>query len=502
MGPEIFKYLLLITFVGLTFWLSWIGMQKAKSIKGFAIGNKDMSPVLVGITMASSTASTALFVINPGFVYQHGLSAYLHFTFAALGSFAALIVLTKKFRKSGDAMGSITIPGWIYDRYKHRGLSLFFALTNLLMISFVVLILVGSSLLLSVQFPVSPKAALVCCLFFVFSYVLMGGVYAHAYTNAFQGVMMFVIAIFLFFQGWKHFDGDIFGSLAGVSEHYASVFNPESLLYPSIPNSLLYADFVSVFLASFVVTFALMLQPHILTKVLYLKDDKQVTKFIGTSVVVGGAYTLTLFLGFYAQLSGVEVTRQDLVVPTYLYQEFSTGTFGPYISSFITVTLLAAGLSTLDGILVSLSAMTVNDIYHPFAKPESPEIYARRGLMLSRLVLIAIGLVALVIAWNPPVLVGIFAQQGIYALAAASLVPILMGVVGPKGVHVYWIFACAVVGLFGHLILNLSGIIFNPAVSSTYAIFASAFIYVLGYIHARFIAKTLVPAEVVAEPQV
>ncbi len=477
MGPEIFKYVLLVAFVGLTFWLSWVGMQKAKGLRSFAIGNKDMSPILVGITMASSTASTSLFVINPGFVYQHGLSAYLHFGAAAFGSFAAILLLTKKFRVSGDQLGSITIPGWIYDRYKNRGLSLFFAFTSLLMVTFVVLILVGSSYILAAQYPISQKAALVCCLFFVFSYVLMGGVYAHAYTNAFQGIMMFVIAVFLFCHGWKYFDGDFFGSIASVSEHYASVYNPDSVLY---------TNFFSVFVASFMVTFALMLQPHILTKVLYLKDDQQVSKFIWTTVIIGTGYTLILFLGFYAQLSGIEAPRQDLVVTMYLNQEFSTGFFGPYISALVTVTLLAAGLSTLDGILVSLSAMTVNDIYRPLAKPDTSQEYARRGLMLSRLVLVAIGLIALVIAWNPPVLVGIFAQQGIYGLASASLVPILFGVFGPKDIPVATIFTCAVVGLFGHLYLNLFGGVYNPAVSSAYAMILSFGVYAVSFLYCRF----------------
>lgn len=488
MGPEIFKYVLLVAFIGLTFWLSWIGMQKAKSIKGFAIGNKDMSPILVGITMASSTASTALFVINPGFIYQDGVSAFLHFSSAAFGSFVAILLLTKKFRVSGDKLGSITIPGWIYDRYQNRGLSLFFALTSLFTVTFVVLILVGSSKLLSASFPISEHAALLCCLFFVFSYVLMGGVYAHAYTNAFQGSMMFVIAIFLFVQGWKYFDGDVFGSLLSVGENYASVYNPDSALY---------TDFISVFLASFMVTFALMLQPHILTKVLYLKDDRQVSKFIWTSVIVGTGYSLVLFVGFYAKLSGVEVPTQDWAVTMYLLQEFSgeTSILGPYISAFITVTLLAAGLSTLDGILVSLSAMTVNDIYKPLAKNISPEDYARRGLLLSRIVLVVIGLVALWIAWNPPMLVGLFAQQGLYALAAASLVPILFGVLGPKGIPVYGIFACAVVGLVGHLYLNLSGRIYNPAVSSAYAIMMSMGVYVLSYLYMRFVKTPAVEVE-------
>ncbi len=480
MGPEIFKYVLLFSFMALTFWLSWVGMKKAKSMKGFAIGNKDMSPILVGITMASSTASTALFVINPGFIYQDGLSAYLHYgVAAALGSFAAIVLMTRKFRASGDNLGSLTIPGWIYDRYKNRGLSLLFAFTNLLTITFVVLILVGSSYLLSASFPISQKAALVACMLFVFSYVLMGGVYAHAYTNAFQGIMMLIIALFLFFHGFKYFNGDIFGSIASVSENYAKVYNPDSKLY---------TNFFSVFASGFLVTFALMLQPHILSKVLYLKDDKAVNKFIWTAVIVGGCYTLMLFIGFYAKLSGVEAT-QDKVVTYYIIQEFANSSIGPYISAFITVTLLAAGLSTLDGILVALSAMTVNDIYHPFAKPESPEQYAKRGLILSRVVLVGIGLIALAVAWNPPLLVGLFAQQGIYALAAASLVPIFFGVFGPKNVNTYGMFGCALIGVVGHLYFTFFGGVYNPAVSSAQAILLSFGFYLLVLVYSRFTSQ-------------
>ena len=78
-----FKYLLLIVFVMITYYLSYRGMKKTKDIKGFSIGNKDMNPYLIGITIASSISSTATFVINPGFVYTHGLSAYLHYGVAA-----------------------------------------------------------------------------------------------------------------------------------------------------------------------------------------------------------------------------------------------------------------------------------------------------------------------------------------------------------------------------------------------------------------------------------
>lgn len=68
MSPDLFKYLLLGLYVIAVYWLSWIGMRRTRDIRGFTIGNKDMNPYLVGITLAASISSTATFVINPGFV--------------------------------------------------------------------------------------------------------------------------------------------------------------------------------------------------------------------------------------------------------------------------------------------------------------------------------------------------------------------------------------------------------------------------------------------------
>ena len=94
MSAEIFKYCLVAAYVGAVYYLSWIGMRRTQDISGFSIGNKDMSPYLIGITLAASIASTATFVINPGFVFAHGLSAYLHYGLAgSAGTVTAFLVL-------------------------------------------------------------------------------------------------------------------------------------------------------------------------------------------------------------------------------------------------------------------------------------------------------------------------------------------------------------------------------------------------------------------------
>lgn len=265
MDGEVFKYALVACYVIAIYGLSWVGMRRTHSVQSFSIGNKDMHPVLIGITLAASISSTATFVINPGFVYVHGLSAFLHYGVAgSLGIAAAFLVLTRGFLRVGEAHQALTIPGWIFHRYQHRGLSLFFACLNLLSITFVVLILVGCSLLVTGLFPVDQKTALVGVLLFVFSYVLMGGTYAHAYTNTIQGLMMIGVTGLIVVGGWHHFDGDVMGSLRSVGVDYASAFNPSSSLY---------FDLFSVFISGFIVTFALMMQPHILTKVLYLRSE-------------------------------------------------------------------------------------------------------------------------------------------------------------------------------------------------------------------------------------
>lgn len=475
MSPLVFAVLLMGIYAALIYWLSYVGMRRTQSAEGFAIGNKDMSPYIVGITLAASISSTATFVINPGFVYVHGLSAYVHYAVAgALGILTAFLVLTRGFLRLGEAKSAVTIPQWIYHRYGHRGFSLFFALINLLSITFVVLILVGCSLLVTGLFPIDQKVALIAVLLFVFSYVLMGGTYAHAYTNTLQGVMMLGVTVLLFVHGWHYMDAGFFSSLASVDENYAKVLNPSSELYYSV---------FSVFISGFIVTFALMLQPHILTKVLYLRSERDIGRFIGTTVVVGTVFTLMLMIGFYARLAGLDIPSQDTVVRDYLLYEFSQSEWGSYLLVFIFVTLLAAGMSTLDGILVALSAMVATDI----VKPLKPSL---DGLRVSRWVLVVVGLVALALAWEPPALIGLFAQKGVYGLAAASLVPVLFGVLW-RGYLPLWVVACAAaIGLFLHLYLNLLGGVGNPAVSASYGILVSVGFTLLALLILSTVSKT------------
>lgn len=471
--------------------LAWIGHRRTKDIKSFAVGSGKMNPVVVGITLAASIASTATFVINPGFVYVHGVSALMHLgVAAALGVIVGLFSMSGGFRRIGQRTGALTLPQWMAQRYGSRGLAVLFAAVNLLSLSFVVLIVGGISIVMQQTLGLSNVESLVVIVGFVFSYVLVGGTYAHAYTNTMQGGIMVVISVLIVASGLSLFSdgpGAFLDSVAAQGPQLVEPVNPESPLF---------GNFFSVYVSGFVIGFALVCQPHIMTKALYVDSDRAVRKSLYVTVAVSLVFSALLLVGLYARATGLPpeafvnpetgAFSQDRVMAVYLAQ-----TFDPATLALVTVALLAAGMSTLDGILVALSSIIANDLVLPFAGKrfagQSDDARARFAHRASQAALIVMGLAAFLIALDPPKLLGIFGQVGVYGIVAASAVPVLLGVLVPQAGRkaAFW---TSIAGLGTHLALYGVGQVLhaggdprvaqlgllNPGVTATVALLVSA----------------------------
>lgn len=474
MSSNALAWFLFVVYLVATTILALRGMKQTKSFSSFALGNGDLGPVLTGITLAAAIASTATFVINPGFVYKDGLAAFLHFGVAGYGGvILGLVTLSAGFRKLGMKHRALTLPHWMEARYGSSALRTYFALFNLLVaIAFVVLIVKGSTLVMQATLGLDYVPALVLIVTFVFSYILLGGTYAHVYTNALQGSLMVVVAAVIFVSGLHHFSGGVSGmfeELAAIDPNLARPINPDSTLFSSA---------LSVFVGGFVVSIGLVAQPHVLTKAMYLRSDRDLVPYLGVGVAVCIVYGLVLFAGFYARLELGEGIPQDAVIPSYLAKGFPA-----WVGAPVAVALLAAGMSTLDGILVSASTIAANDVFlgalgDRLLGDKTEEERQNLALKASRWILIGMGLASFAIAYDPPKLVGVFGQWGIYGLVTATFVPIVAGVVWPRfGARAA--FASAIVGpivhfgYYGYVTLGL-GQPLNPAVSATFGIVAAA----------------------------
>lgn len=455
-----------------TAWLAWRGYKKTTGFSSFAVGNRDMNPVVVGIILAASVSSASTFIINPGFIYVDGFSAYFHMVIAVGISFITMLaVLSFRFRRIGAKNGALTIPDWIGKRYGSRKFALFFSVLNLLSFAFIVLLVGGISIVMQSLLDISNTTALVITLVFVTGYVFIGGTYAHVLTNLLQGSLMIIVALVVLASCiWVAYQqpGSTLDALRAIDVN---------LVAPINENGLLFNDFFSIYVAGFVIGAIIVCQPHILTKALYVKDDRAVKKYLIVFAVVFVLFQLLGTVGFFAHLvvpedALIDVAtgqfRQDLVMTTYLKSFFPEAMF-----TFVSIVLLAAAMSTLDGLMVSISTITANDlVLNVIGKRRREQLTEEQqmsfALKVSHVVLVVIAVAAFLINLQPPKLLGIFGQTGVYGLTAATALPLLLGVLFRK-LPIALVWVGSVAALVVHFGLFFNGDALFPNSTLTFA---------------------------------
>ncbi len=466
--------------------LTYRGFRRTRSVEGFAVGNRDISPYLVGLSLAAQLTSVATFVVNPGLIYAYGLSALVGMAGAAcLGIIVGVTVLSKGFRQVGEALQAFTVPGWLGSRYRSRALQVGFSLLSLALVSFLVLIVVAMAYVLSPMLGLPVWAALAGVIALVFTYVLLGGANTSVYTNAVQAGVMIVVALTLVGSGGHLLadgPGPFLARLEAIDANLVRLVNPQSPYFRNL---------FEVLVCNFVVGLALVCQPHVMGKALSLKSQRDVNRYLLTAVSVGVVFMLVMLVGLYARLTLSPVARIDLVVPTYIETQFS-----PAVGVLIGVGVLCAGVSTLEGILLALCAILAADLFLPALRRRRPDrTPAQLGataLRLARAVLVLLGGITFALGLHQVAhptggSVAIFAQYGIYCLFSASFAPMLFGMflpAVPRGLAMAAALGALVIYL-GMSLLQLTPLSNNPAVLSACAIFGSTALMAAGAVLPR-----------------
>ncbi len=152
----------------------------------------------------------------------------------------------------------------------------------------------------------------------------------------------------------------------------------------------------------------------------------------------------------------------------YLANAFPDWTF-----TVVSIVLLAAAMSTLDGLLVSISTITANDLVinliNKFSKKEiSEEQKMKLSFRVSHLVLIVIAIMVFVVNINPPKLLGIYGQVGVYGLVLAALAPLLVGVL-LKNSPLKLLWTSSILAIITHFVLYFYGNELFPNSGFTFA---------------------------------
>ena len=190
-------------------------LRKTKSTQDFFMAGKNLGIMVTGFAVFSSLLSGFGFVGGPGLVYKLGMSSVWMFVCVIMGFNLSFFLLAKRLRLFAEIGNPISLPDLVRLRYSSRSAQALMAIaiilgvlgylaTQILAMSIVLQeILHGSSFAKTISIE---YCMLISCSILVF-YSITGGIVASVYTDLFQGGIMIVGAVLIFFSVINLFEG-------------------------------------------------------------------------------------------------------------------------------------------------------------------------------------------------------------------------------------------------------------------------------------------------------
>ncbi len=256
-------------------------------------------------------------------------------------------------------------------------------------------------------------------------YVMAGGAHADILTDGAQGILMLALAvmIFFFFITGVGVEGGLSGLIANLKAqdpNFGKSLNPDSVLLGSW-----WALFAII--ASHA---PLGLLPHIGNKLWALKNGNQRWQFMRIVFVMGMILPAIGLGGLVARaiLGDELVGNSNQAIPALFIEVFPT-----WLAALLGVGILAAVMSTADGLVVSSSQVIANDLYRRTIAPrwhrhKSEAEVEKLTLTVSRWATLATLLISAILAWSLMNMnVALLVWVGVGGMMAALAGPLLLG---------------------------------------------------------------------------
>lgn len=376
--------------------IGYLGYRSTRDLSDFILGGRRLGPFVVAMAAGASDMSGWLLMGLPGEVYSTGISASWIAIGLIIGAYFNWRLVAARLRvythESGD---SLTLSDYFANRFDER--------TQLLRIVSAVVILVFFTLysasgvvagarLFESMFGLNYISALWLGAFFTIAYVFIGGFLAVSWTDAIQASMMFT-ALILTPLIVVHQAGG-FGEATAIAQQV----NPELTTF--VPD-LSYVGVMGI-ISALAWGLGYFGQPHILARFMAAESAKSIPKArrIGMSwmilclagAIAVGFFGVAYFAAHPEQAAGVTAN------PERVFIELSILLFHPIIAGFLLAAILAAVMSTLSAQLLVCASSLTQDLYKPFIRPQAGE---KEAVWFSRLMVLAVALVAILLAWDP-----------------------------------------------------------------------------------------------------
>jgi SSS family solute:Na+ symporter len=408
-------YLLAMLAIGVVF-----RRRASRGREEYFLAGRTLGRILLFFTMAATNFSAFTIFGLSGAGYRIGYAFYPVMGFGTGFMALALWVIGSGVYRLSASRRYMTPSDYMFDRYGSLFLSrLFSAVMILFTLPYLAIqaIAAGRSLQSLAGLPYLVGALLITG--FVVLYVLLGGMRSVAWTDVVQALMMvgFTVAGFLVIAGRN---GGFLRAHAEIARGF-----PALLSRPGQDGSMVEGVWLGYMLLWL---FADPMFPQLFQRFLAARDLKSLkTTVVLYPLITTGLFFVTVSIGVMGRLEfpSLPPEQTDSIYPLLLQRYV-----GPVLSTVLLTGGLAALMSTLDSQLLTLTSLITLDFGRrrpgrvPGAGSAPPPAGGR--VVVDRLVTLALGAAAILIATKPPATILDFINRtSFYGLAV--LAPAVIG---------------------------------------------------------------------------
>ena len=392
---EIWSWILLATYLAGMVALGLLARARVASGDDFATARRSYSPLFLAFAFAATVASGGTFIGFPAIAYDAGTPAIWAIVLYPAGVYLGVLACLRLVTDSGHRFGSRSIPEFLGERYRSDAVRIMVSLFSLMLFFYLAGQLVSGIVMFEIMLGLDKHWALLVTTLVLLVYIVLGGAHADIMTDGVQGAVMVVlgIVVLLLFLVGGGIDGGLPALLANLRAQDPNLvgwINPAYAMYHS-PWSL-----VAVLLAHI----PLGMLPHIGNKLWALRSTRARRRFVGYAFGMSLALAMLGLGGLLARgLLPNALEDGNMALPA-LFIELFPG----WLAALVGVGVLAAVMSTADGLVVSSSQIVANDLYRltyapRFDRDFTPAQVERRTLSLSRLSTAGVIAVTALMAW-------------------------------------------------------------------------------------------------------
>ena len=377
-----------------------IGQRRVKHADDFATARGSYGPIFLAFAFAATTASGATFLGGPGLGYQWGFASQWGNFLYPIGVYFGVLISMRLIATTGNKFGSRSIPEFLGDRYQSEGIRVMVSIFSLVLFFYLAGQLVSGLVMFEIFLGLSPFWALLITTTVLLFYVVLGGAHADILTDGVQGFMMLILAIVVIVLVLTGSGVD--GGLSGLIDRLET--QNSNLVQPLNPESALTHSWWSIIAVLFA-HIPLGLLPHLGNKLWALKGVGDQRTFIKLAFLFGltlgmmglGGLLARALLGDALLLEGANPNQ---ALPLVFIELFPT-----WLAALIGVGILAAIMSTADGLVVSSSQIVANDLYRRsiaprLKKPPSEDRLDQQVLTISRVTTVVVLVITMGMAWT------------------------------------------------------------------------------------------------------